>query len=220
MSEIHQLPGSWPIEDLRHLLALADFDDVVADSEVLDLTLMALQDLEEQGAGELVLKAVFGDALSPGVRQNLVADLRDERPWEQFAQIDKQAGVFTAMVILQQAFPQRYATPDALCMRLRITAADRASDRQLHGIPPAAFLLRLLAAGMPADATLNRLFETELAGGRFADAPHLLWLTLRADVVAAREHCHSFDLYASWHWLEALKDFVSWEAEGWPDDSV
>ena len=206
------------MEGLRVLLALADFDDVVPDAEVLDLTLMVLQDLEEQGAGELVLEAVFGDALSPGVRQNLVTDLRDERPWEQFAQIDKQAGVFTAMVILQQAFPQLYATPDALRMRVQITAAGEAGDRLLYGIPPASLLLRLLASGMPEDATLNRLFEDELAGRRLADAPHILWRTVRADDAATGERRHGFDLYASWHWLEPLRGIAGWEADGWPDD--
>jgi hypothetical protein len=81
-AEIHELLGSWPPGRLRNILELAEFDDAVADEDCVEMALMALQDLDWRAAGELVLEAVFGDAMTAGVRQNLTDDLEDDRPWE------------------------------------------------------------------------------------------------------------------------------------------
>jgi len=64
VEEVHTLPGIWSNESLRQLLISAEMDEIgqVDDAELLDIVIMALQDLGNQQAGELVLDSVFGDA--------------------------------------------------------------------------------------------------------------------------------------------------------------
>lgn len=216
--EIHELPGSWPNESLREVLRLADFDDEVSDAELRDMAVLALQDLDEQAAGELVLQVVFGDKLSSGVRQNLVDDLEDDRPWEQFASIDKQAGIFETMVLLQQVFPLRFGIPDAIRLRLVVQATDVETTTRLRSGPSAPFILRLLASGMPDDAVLNRLYSSELQADAFADAGAILWMIDHVNSSDVAEPASfTCDIYASWQWLEPLEDITAWEGSGWPD---
>lgn len=216
-AEIHQLPDSWPAARLREVLERADFDDAVDDADLLDMAVLALQDLDVQDAGELVLEVVFGQKMSAGVRQNLVDDLDDDRPWEQFASIGLQAGIFEAMVLLQQVFPNRYGIPDALRLEISLQALDRTAAGYLaagSGIHP--LVLRLLASGMPDNAVLNRLYSSELKSDEFAEAADILWQVeqVSSDAESATMRCV---VYSSWQWLAPLEDLEEWEAEGWPD---
>jgi len=176
LEEVHSLPGIWSNEALRELLVLADMDDIgqVEDSELLDMAIMALQDLGNQKAAELVLEAVFGQSMRAGVRQNLVDDLQQDEPWEDFAEVSKQRGLFVAVVLLEKAFPNRYATPDALRMRFAIRGVSKNAPEELRASDP-AWLMRLLAQGMSGDDVLNRLYEEELADGPFSDAAGIIW---------------------------------------------
>ncbi len=221
-AEVHELPGSWPPERLREILRRVEFDDPVADADVLEMVQMALQDLQPRPAAELVLEVVFGDRMSSGVRQNLVDDLEDDRPWEQFARVDKQAGIFEAMVLLQKAFPRRYGIPDAVRVHLHLQATDAATGAWLRAGPPAALLVRLLAGGMPQDAMLNRLYAEELKSEHFPDATHILWRISAVDGSGPEEAAtHTCDVYSSWQWLAPLEHVSAWEAAGHPDgDSV
>lgn len=58
--EIHELPGVWTPERLLALLAGLEVDGV-AEDDALEMTLLALQDLEPDEAADRVLEAVFGD---------------------------------------------------------------------------------------------------------------------------------------------------------------
>jgi hypothetical protein len=216
--EIHELPGCWPTEKLREVLRLADLDDAVTDEEAPEMAVMALQDLDEQRAGELVLEVVFRDAMSSGVRQNLVDDLYADRPWEHFAGVDKQVGLFDAVVLLQRAFPTRFGMPDAVCLRLDVHAPDAEASAWLRDRPSASLLLRLLASGMEDDALLKRLYESELASDDFLDAPAILWQIREVSSSEAGDPtARLYDIYSSWQWLGPLEDRERWEGIGWPD---
>lgn len=174
--QVHTLPGIWPPETLRALLTLIEFEDVdeIEDRDLLDMTIMALQDLGNQLAGERVLEVIFGDTMRPGVRQNLVDDLQQNEPWEDFAVVSQQRGLFIAVVLLQQVFPNRYAEPDALALQFMVSGPGDSSKLAAR-IADSAWLVRLLARGMPDTAPLNRLYEEELASGPFTDAAGLVW---------------------------------------------
>jgi hypothetical protein len=156
--------------------------------------------------------------LSSGVRQNLVDDLEDDRPWEQFASVYKQAGIFEAMVLLQQVFPQRYGIPDAVRLRLSVQATDAEAAACLRNGPSAPFILRLLASGMPDDAVLKRLYLSELQSDAFADAGAILWMIHRVNAGDVSEPASlACDVYSSWQWLAPLEHSIAWEGVGWPD---
>jgi len=216
---VHSLPGIWSNESLRQLLITAEMDDIgqVEDTELLDIVIMALQDLGNQQAGELVLDSVFGDAMRPGVRQNLVDDLQEDEPWEEFATVAQQRGLFIAVVLLQKIFPNRYAVPDALRFRFTIRALSSAAFAAIRASDP-AWLMRLLSQGMSDTDVLNRLYEEELETGPFSDAAGMIWHFLELDDESVGEDgqetglSRSFDVIAPHVWLEALKKGMVFEA--------
>lgn len=197
-NEIHALKGTWDNDALRALLELAEVDDLgdITDADLLEMSLMVLQDLGNQKAGELVLEAVFGDSMRPGVRQNLVDDLQDAEPWNDFAEISQQRGIFVAVGLLHKAFPTRYGTPDALKIRVRFEPLASAAAAALKA-PGADWLIRLLARGMDDYAMVHRLYAAELKAGEFKDAPGLIWECEPVEDPAGTASSRTFDITAS-----------------------
>ncbi len=211
IKEVHSLPGSWENDALRELLALAEVDDLgeIADADLLDMVLMVLQDLGNQKAGELVLEAVFGDAMRPGVRQNLVADLQEDEPWTDFAEVSQQRGIFVAVCLLQKAFPRRYGTPDALQLRVKVTAQSSAGAPPMQA-PQADWLIRLLACGMSEHNIVHRLYADELKAGKFKEADGLIWDCQAVD--ADSDNSRTFDLTAAAQLFNSLSPGQAFKA--------
>lgn len=213
ISEIHTLKGAWDNDALRALLKLAEVDDLgdIADDDLLEMSLMVLQDLGNQKAGELVLEAVFGDSMRPGVRQNLVDDLQDAEPWNDFAEISQQRGIFVAVCLLHKAFPTRYGTPDALKIRVRFEPLASAGAAALT-TPRADWLIRMLARGMDEYAMVHRLYGAELKAGEFKDAPGLIWECEPVEDPAGTAASRTFDITASsqlFNTLAARQSFMA-----------
>jgi len=205
------------MERLVALLARMDVDDV-PETDALEMALMALQDREVDEAADLVLEAVFGDTMRPGVRQGLSHELQEERPWEDFADITQQTGIFSAVVLLQQAFPRDFDKPDAVSAVISLETASEKGRTWLDAPnPDPALLLRILAAGMGDRAVLRRLFHDSLSGSSFAEARAILWRVSRGDAPAA---AREFALISSHQWFDPLKDLDSWTTPAWPDGSA
>ena len=173
---------------------------------------MVLQDLGNQKAGELVLEAVFGESMRPGVRQNLVDDLQEEEPWSDFAEVSQQRGIFIAVCLLQKAFPTRYGTPDAREIRVKIKPMASAGIAALK-VPRADWLIRLLACGMSEHDVVHRLYGAELKTGEFKDAPGLIWDCEPVDDPACTDTSQTFDITASAQLFKSLTARQSFKAE-------
>jgi hypothetical protein len=90
VKKIHDMLGTWFDDDYRQLLTLLDVEDVseVSRSDLLDLTIMALQDLGPEDSADAILAYKLSNSISKGARQNIVQDLLDDqRPWEELADI-------------------------------------------------------------------------------------------------------------------------------------
>lgn len=214
ISEVHSLTGTWDNNSLRTLLELAEADDLgdITDGDLLDISLMVLQDLGNQKAGELVLEVVFGDRMRPGVRQNLVDDLQDSEPWGEFPEISQQRGIFVAVCLLHKAFPNRYSTPDALEVRVKFQPLSSSGAAVLKA-PRADWLIRLLARGMSEHAIVHRLYSAELKSGEFKDAEGLIWDCEPVDEAAGTDTSRIFDITASSQLLNTLTVGQSFTAE-------
>lgn len=208
--EVHDLPGSWPASRLRRLVELLELEGV-GDDELRDMATMGLQDHDPEDAAALVLQAVFGDGMRTGVREELAHDLGGDRPWEEFATLSQQRGIFEACVLLQEALPRSFGKPDAVRCELALTATGNTARGWLEAEPvDPALLLRVLAAGMGEQAVLRRLFEDALAGPAFPEAPAIVWHSERvADGTLA--------VWSSHQWLDPLEDAGEWSAKVWPD---
>lgn len=207
--EIHTLIGTWSADRHRALLEWLDFEgaDALPEAELSDMAAMAAQDLGIREASDRVLEFVFGERMSAGVRQNLVDDLTDDRPWEQFADLNRQAGIFEAVDLLQRAFPSEFGIPDAARVRVRLTAHGKHEAEWLRAGPPASLLLRLLASAMDERATLRRLYGEQLAGSAFPEADSIVWATVVVDEEdGASTHRRDLDVYSSLQWLGPLRE--------------
>jgi len=111
LEKVFDMPDTWTEEDYRglaHQLEVEDIDDI-SGSDLLDMVLMALQDLEPREAADAVLAYKLQALAKPGVRQNIVQDLLEgQRPWEEAADIKLHAKIFAAAVLLQKAFPKLF----------------------------------------------------------------------------------------------------------------
>lgn len=210
--EIHELPGDWGPAALQDLLADLEIDTAGAsDADLLDLALMALGDLEPDDAGAVVLHAVFGETMSAGVRANLAADLEGDRPWEESADLQRQEGIFTAVVLLQQALPRQFGKPDATWAKIAITAPTPDDAEELARGNPAV-LVRVLAPGLGSHSTVTCLYAEGVGAGEFPEAEHILW---RRTLI--RDHDNPrrviLEVYGSQSFLGTLEDAQPWQAK-------
>lgn len=206
---VRELPDDWTPARLRSLLGQLDVDAAdSSDSDLWGLVEMGLADMDHDEAAGVVLEMVFGDDMSPGVRQNLVPDLEDEIPWDTFADITMHSRIFSALVPLQRAFPRRYGKPKAARAVVRIETTNDDAAAAL-ATSPADLLLRIAAAGMEASSKLTRLFGEALADGPFPEAGAILW---RSDVARDADGRFSVVLVSSEQWLGLLEDAPGWEA--------
>lgn len=207
--QVHELPQGWPADRLQALLAGLQVDDV-PDPDALEMTLLALQDLKPAEAAECVLEAEFGDTMRPGVRRNLAHDLGEERPWEEFADIEMQVGIFNALVLLQPAFPREFGEPDAVSVVVELDTPGEKGKALLHApTPDPVLLLRILAAGMDDRSILRRLYGEGLGELSEDGARAILW---RASRRLGETGAGVFTLVSSHQWFDALKPAESWIA--------
>ena len=208
---VHELPGDWDAAALQRLLADREVEaEGATGADLLDLVLMALGDLEPHAAGVAVLHAVFGEDMPAGVRANLASDLDGDRPWENFADVSRQAGIFSAVVLLQKAFPRLYGKPDATRAKVAFQAPT-AAEAELLASAPAATILRALGPGVGPRSILNRLYGESLLAEEFPEAEHILWRgSLRIDDADPRRVVA--EVHGAESFFGTLRDAASWQA--------
>jgi len=219
LKKIYDLPGSWSEADYRNLLGELEIDGVgdLAGSDLFDVLLMALQDLEPEQAGERVLAYKLRHRVSRGVRDNIVQDLLEgQRAWEENPNLYLHADIFAACLLLHAAFPRVYAEPDMMRLDLHLWAAGSAGKALLAAPPEAAFVTRLLADGMSEKSILERLFDEQLAGRDFPEAEGIVWRAEFSELSADGSEA-LLTVYSSRHWLQALADVDDFPSSAWND---
>lgn len=210
--EIHERAESWSAERLQRLLEELEIDGV-ASMDAREMAILALQDLDVGNASDAALRVVFSGALRAGVRQNLVSELRADRPWEEFADLFAQAGIFDACVLMQEAFPREFGKPDAVAVRTRVSSGSATARAWLNHRPP-ALLLRILAAGFSERSVLHRFFEESIASDSFPEAASILWTV---ECSEGTDSSHEFLLISSHQWFDLLEDVECFHAKARPD---
>ena len=216
---IHDMPGSWLDADYRRLLAEQEVDGVedVSGNDLLDITLMALQDMEPDDAADAVLACKLQGDISSGARRNVVDDLLEEqRPWEDAADIRLHSRIFAAAVLLQKAFPKSFARPDMMQLVLKVQASTPEAGKILARPPQAAFVTRMLADAMDAHSILERLYDEQLAAHHFAEAEGIIWLAEFSNHSAA-DNTARLTVYSSEHWLDAMQSISEFDSSAYND---
>ncbi len=209
---LQQLPGDWTTEDYRKLLDLTDYGDAsdLSDKEVQEMAFMSIADLPKHEAAELLINYVFPQgALTPGQIQNSSHEMDTERLWEEYPEPRHHRNFFRVGSLLYAAYNGGHPKPDGRKLVLQVGAKTE-DGANLLTRPDPALLLRLLAPAMDGHALLHRLYEEELAGGKFAAAPFILY----AVETAPREgKVIEVSMLSTDYWLEDFNPAGDYEAE-------
>ncbi len=219
LNKVYALPDDWSDADYRALLGELEVDEIddLGAADLLEILLMALQDLEPEAAAEQVLAYKLQDRISRGSRQNLVEDLlAGGKPWEEWADLYLHAAIFEASTLLHQVFPKLYPRPDCLRLRLRLTAREKDSREVFREPPEPAFVARMLADGMDEKSILERLFDEQLAAREFAEAEGIVWRA-EFDEISSDGDSAILTVYSSQHWLEDIEGIDEFRSNAYND---
>lgn len=222
VKEIHDMPGSWCDDDYCKLLMQLEMEDVgdISSNDLLDMTLMALQDLEPEGAADAILAYKLGDNISAGTRQNIVLDfLDDQRPWEEAADIRLHGRIFAAAVLLQKAFPAHFSRPDMMRVILNVRATGNDASKLLVNPPKAAFVARMLADALSENCILERLFDEQLLSHNFPEAEGIIWHAEFSEQLPGESSSAELTVYSSEHWLKAMESISNFQSNAYNDAS-
>ena len=217
VEEIRRLPETWLALDLRRVLDVLDVDgyESYADAILEEMALMALQDCGVEEATHVILSNSTEDRFSKGQIRNLCNELKEDRCWEEYADIAHQKSLYTCVDLLSAAFPFDYAEPDAT--RVSLTIACSGLDKVLGGDAiDAATLLRGVGLCQEKSSILNRFFSSQIAGAHFPEASMILWHVKQAP---AGPDTIQITFWGSSYWFEDIEEgLVSTITLKWPEE--
>ncbi|MGB5810527.1 MAG: hypothetical protein WBG86_08360 [Polyangiales bacterium] len=209
---VEELPGAWTDGGYREILERLEISgaDSVPAEELLDMCVMALQDLEPLQASELVLDVCLRGILKEGQIRNAAHDLREEALWENYPELRAHEPLFRGAWLVSSAFPRDFGTPRIARVEARVAPLNEPAHKRVLQSLNEVDVLRLLAGVMDSSSILLRMFGTQLAGGAFSEAESLLWTLDQA----RRDNGElGLVVHASRYMLRGLPDEGSYEVE-------
>lgn len=173
---ILELPDYWDNQKYRDLLGVMDYGDIseISNAELKEMCYMSIADQEPEEAAKLILGYVFNERLNEGQIDNLSNEMREEKMWEEYAEIGYHEDFFNTGQILYDAFNGKFPHPEAVYFEVKITS-DKLKDLLIDNKISEAALTRLLASGMPENTLINRLFTEQLSSESFEEAENIIW---------------------------------------------
>ncbi len=223
LKKVNDMPGTWEEKDYHNLLSLSEVDGLegVAGEELLEMTLMALQDMEPEEAADIVLAYKLGNAVSAGVRQNIVQDLlENDSPWEECADISLHKNLFATSVLLHKAFPAQFSKPVIMRLSLGIKTQQLQMYNMFLTEPEPAFVVRILADGMDENCILERLFEEQLLSHHFPEAKNIIWSAEYIDLEKSEFITVGLVIYSSVSWLKYMEDVEDFHSTAYSDNKI
>jgi hypothetical protein len=217
LKEVHELPGAWSESNYKEVLNYLEFDDVDAIplEELKDMATLALSDFSPEEAAIKLLELRLGDELNKGQRQNIAEELRGDRLWEEYSEIELHEELFNVACMLFWSFPRKFQEPDIVRVRLKVTAQSSSSAKELKQ-PSAAFIARLLNDGMDEHNTIYRLFHDNLASTSFKEAEHIIW-KFESGGFDEINQSNTITIHTSWNWVDELRGVNQYESSAYLD---
>lgn len=218
--EVHEMPDGWTPENLMNLLNHIEYDDAasIPENELKEMAAMALSDFEAKEAAVKILEFRLGDQLNKGQRQNLAEELKDEKLWEEYADIRFHEELFHVGVMLNWAFPREFPEPDIVRIKVKVKALNSISIQNLQK-PTASFIARLLNDGMNEHNTIFRLFDEKIESNSFPEAEDIIW-NLEDTGFTLTDTSNTFTIYTSWNWIDELKGVMNFESTAFSDGQM
>ncbi|SBS37487.1 hypothetical protein MSP8887_02938 [Marinomonas spartinae] len=198
--KVSKIQGAWSDRDYRALLSIVGFEDDVEQmdaAELREMCLMSLNDLGSADAAKAVLTHLFPE-LEKGKIDQVSHDMIDDRSWEEYPDCLFHERFFSAYGLLRDAFNGTFASPTGVELEMTVTA-EHVEDMVIFDESLHSSIVRLLANGQGDDALINRLYEDQIKGTRFPEAPGLVW---QLKQVTDEGLTRQFSLVSSYFWLE------------------
>ncbi|MGB5444706.1 MAG: hypothetical protein WBM99_04290 [Psychromonas sp.] len=215
--KINKIPNAWSNEDYLQLMALMGLDDGLEgmeSAELREMCMMSLNDLETNEAAKIVLTHLFSQ-LTAGKIDQLSHDMVDDRMWEEYSDCLLHEGFFNAYALLREAFNGVFPEPTGVEFMVNITATD-AQDLHIFDDSLHASMVRLLASGFSTDALIHRLYEEQITGTHFPQAPGILW---KLEAISSEGLTRQFKMISSDFWFGTLADVDQFEGSAHADQS-
>lgn len=214
--KISKIPNAWSVDDYKALLTLMDFDDDVDAmdaAELREMCVMSLNDLEPADAAKALLTHLFPE-LSKGKVDQISHDMIDDRSWEEYPDCLFHERFFSAYALLREAFNGTFAKPTGAELAITVTA-QHSEDMAIFDASLHSSIVRLLANGQGDDALIYRLYEDQIKGTHFPEAPGLVW---QLKQVADEGTTRQFSLVSSYFWMENFEQVECFEAASHADE--
>lgn len=209
---VDELPGTWTDEKYREVLTRLEIPDAadVPPEELLEMCVMALQDLEPLECSELTLDVCLHGILKEGQIRNAAHDLREETLWETYSDLAAHEPLYRGAWLISKAFPRDFPTPSIARVALRVAPLNEPARKRLSQALSEATVLRLLAGVMDSSSILLRMFGDQVRGEAFPEAEWLLWTLDQAhDSSGGVAIC----IHASRYMLRGLPDEGTFEVQ-------
>lgn len=215
--KISEIENAWKADDYKALLAMIDIgeDELggLSASELKEMCLMSLNDLEPHESAKLLLTHVFGNAITEGKIDQISHQMVENNLWEEHADPAYHMSLFNAYGLLRQAYQGIFAEPTGVKFTIKITA-NREDSFEIFDTSPHAGIVRLISNGLSESTILNRLFEEQISGEKFPAAQNILWI-LREISQTKKEH--QYEITSSYFWFGELEEVNSFEANAHAD---
>jgi len=215
--KISEIENAWVADDYKALLSMIDIgeDDLVGmeESELKEMCLMSLNDLEAHESAKLLLTRIFKDEITAGKIDQISHQMLEKNLWEVHADPAYHMSLFNAYELLRKAYNGTFTEPTGVKFTIKITADKKESfeifDRSLHAV-----IVRLLANGLNENAILNRLFEEKISGENFPDAKNILWILKD---ISQTDKERQYEITSSYLWFGELENMTSFDADAHAD---
>ncbi|MCB0336551.1 MAG: hypothetical protein KDD62_09595 [Bdellovibrionales bacterium] len=202
------LPSAWTDAEFRSILTMQEFefDEASDPQEVHELAVLVLQDLGPQEAARFLLSNFAANKFSKGQIQNLSEEeLRENAPWEEYADISCHALIYKMSELLFEAFPSDFCEPQLQQVIFGFESKDVAPESIAAALNP-SILVQVLSRFQDSHSVLNRLFEQQLRklGSKFPESDSIVWYW-KHEPLQTMLHAH---LFTSNYWIGHINDEI------------
>ncbi|MFT6347764.1 MAG: hypothetical protein ACJAYB_000761 [Psychromonas sp.] len=215
--KISEIENAWLADDYNALLSMIDMNEDelsgMSESELKEMCLMSLNDLEAHESAKLLLTHIFKNEISAGKIDQISHQMLEKNLWEVHADPAYHMSLFNAYELLRKAYNGTFTEPTGVKLTIKISADEKQFfdifDGSLHAV-----IVRLLANGLQESAILNRLFEEKINGESFPEAKSILWILKE---LSPTDNERQYEITSSYLWFGELEDATCFDADAHPD---
>lgn len=202
-----ELPEAWTKQDFRAILDELGFSEEIVDSDLIDMTFMAIADQKPEESAKVLLKYRLSEQLNDGQIEQLSHEMQEDKISEEYPDIFLQKELFNVNQLLFKAFNGSFPNAKAikLTMNLHLEPVELMEEENLVN----ELILHSLVPALGDHAAISRLYGEELKGEkRFTDADGIIW---KKSIEKQADGSFVIHLFSSEFWLHDLPSQATYE---------